>query len=54
MKGLMDGTYSTHGRDDKHVQNFSQKALWKEIIGRLGIDGRIILKQFSMKEPMRV
>jgi hypothetical protein len=37
----MGGTYSTHGEDEKCVQNFRRKTKHKRIIG---VDGRIILK----------
>jgi hypothetical protein len=41
----MNSACSTHGRDEKCVQNFGQKT-WKrsDHLEDLGIDGRILLK----------
>jgi hypothetical protein len=38
----MGWTLSTHGRDEKYVQNFSLKSLR---LGNLSVEGMIILKR---------
>jgi hypothetical protein len=39
-----NGTHSTHRRDEKCIQNFSQKSKGKYLLGDLGIDRSTILK----------
>jgi hypothetical protein len=38
-----DGSCSTHGGNEKRVQNFSRK-ISRNRLGELGVDGKIILK----------
>jgi hypothetical protein len=40
----MGGAYNAHGGDEKFIENFSQKPKGKMLLGRLGIDGKVLLK----------
>jgi hypothetical protein len=48
-EGGIGGTCSMHGRDEKCIQNFHRKPEGKRTLGRLRVDGRIILEWIIRK-----
>jgi len=50
----MGGTYSTHGRNKKLVQNFSRKTNWNSLFGRLWIIYEDSIKNKKKTEDVRV